>query len=61
METDRVQIGDRDYSTKVTYSYSDQESDAKHYKDMVSRDRRGLKQDRSKRMVGHHQGFLHLS
>ncbi|XP_071328374.1 serum response factor-like isoform X2 [Trachinotus anak] len=54
-ETDGGQFGDREYSTEVVYSGSDQDSDSGDDEDTAGSggDRRGVKRERSEREVGH--------
>ncbi|XP_044046217.1 serum response factor-like isoform X3 [Siniperca chuatsi] len=54
-ETDGGQFHDREYSTEVIYSGSDQDSDSGDDEDTAGSggDRRGVKRERSEREVGH--------
>ncbi|XP_030275274.1 serum response factor-like isoform X4 [Sparus aurata] len=54
-DTDRGQFEDRDYSTELVYSGSDQDSDSGDDEDTAGSggDRRGVKRERSEREVGH--------
>ncbi|XP_026179660.1 serum response factor-like isoform X4 [Mastacembelus armatus] len=55
-ETDGGQFENREYSTEVVYSGSDQDSDSADDEDTTGScgDRRGVKRERSEREVGHH-------
>ncbi|XP_036979078.1 serum response factor-like isoform X2 [Acanthopagrus latus] len=54
-DTDGGQFDDRDYSTELVYSGSDQDSDSGDDEDTAGSggDRRGVKRERSEREVGH--------
>lgn len=51
----RGEFDDREYSVKVMYRGSNQDSDPGDNVDTAGRDKRGLKQETSEREIGHHQ------